>query len=58
MLTGKEQYRYSRHLFLDKVGEGDQAKLEAAKVLVVDEGAGMSDIAIYSNDQCGDYWYY
>lgn len=37
-LSDKEKQRYSRHLLLDKVGEGGQLKLKNAKVLVI--GAG------------------
>ena len=37
-LTNEEKNRYSRHILLDKVGLEGQAKLKAAKVLVI--GAG------------------
>jgi sulfur-carrier protein adenylyltransferase/sulfurtransferase len=46
-LTGAETLRYARHLVLDEVGEAGQARLKAARVLVVGAGGLGSPVALY-----------
>jgi molybdopterin/thiamine biosynthesis adenylyltransferase len=45
--TKSELTRYSRHLILPEVGEAGQAKLKAAKVLVVGAGGLGSPVSMY-----------
>lgn len=47
MLTSEERMRYSRQLVMPEVGEAGQAKLHAAKVLVVGTGGLGSPVAMY-----------
>ncbi|MSP50615.1 MAG: molybdopterin-synthase adenylyltransferase MoeB [Alphaproteobacteria bacterium] len=46
-LSEAEFHRYARHLILDEVGEGGQAKLRAARVLVVGAGGLGSPALLY-----------
>ncbi len=46
-LTEAQFHRYARHLILDEVGEGGQAKLLAARVLVVGAGGLGSPLLLY-----------
>ena len=48
MALSEQQFeRYARHLILDEVGEEGQAKLMAARVLVVGAGGLGSPVLIY-----------
>lgn len=46
-LTDAQFERYARHLILDEVGEAGQAKLLAARVLVIGAGGLGSPVALY-----------
>jgi len=46
-LTEAQFHRYARHLILDEVGEEGQAKLLAARVLVVGAGGLGSPLLLY-----------
>src|SRR5712692_8843793 len=46
-LTEQQFERYARHLILDEVGEEGQAKLMAARVLVVGAGGLGSPVLLY-----------
>ncbi len=46
-LTAEQRERYSRHFLLDEVGEGGQAKLLDAKVLVIGAGGLGAPVAYY-----------
>ena len=45
--TREELHRYSRHILLEEVGATGQAKLRAARVLVVGAGGLGSPLALY-----------
>ncbi|MBI3453644.1 MAG: molybdopterin-synthase adenylyltransferase MoeB [Rhodospirillales bacterium] len=46
-LTDRQFERYARHLILDEIGEGGQAKLLAARVLVIGAGGLGSPVLLY-----------
>src|SRR5580692_6955205 len=46
-LTDAQFERYARHLILDEVGEAGQAKLMAARVLIVGAGGLGSPLLLY-----------
>ncbi len=46
-LTGDQRQRYSRHLLLDRLGAEGQAKISAAKVLVIGAGGLGSSALLY-----------
>ena len=46
-LTDRQLERYARHVILDEMGEEGQAKLLAAKVLVIGAGGLGSPLLLY-----------